>query len=160
MGSKCSNTNENSSVGQRTDNTMDTCEPYHIRVFKRSVHKWSCTGMRERLAQGVTDCFRIIFSWEEHKMKKSKGRGRGVEERREAGKIERATTEKLFCILIALHLSAIITDTSFPGGACDKEPTCQCWRCKRCGFDPWVGKIPWSRKWQPTPVFLPGESHG
>ena len=31
---------------------------------------------------------------------------------------------------------------------------------KRCGFDPWVGKIPWRRAWQPTPVFLPGESHG
>ena len=30
----------------------------------------------------------------------------------------------------------------------------------RPGFDPWVGKIPWKRKWQPTPVFLPGESHG
>jgi len=28
------------------------------------------------------------------------------------------------------------------------------------GFDPWVGKIPWRRKWQPTPVFVPGESHG
>ena len=28
------------------------------------------------------------------------------------------------------------------------------------GFDPWVGKIPWRRKWQPTPVFLPGEFHG
>ena len=28
------------------------------------------------------------------------------------------------------------------------------------GFDPWVGKISWRRKWQPTPVFLPGESHG
>jgi len=27
-------------------------------------------------------------------------------------------------------------------------------------FDPWVGKIPWRKKWQPTPVFLPGESHG
>ena len=27
-------------------------------------------------------------------------------------------------------------------------------------FDPWVGKIPWKRKWQPTPVFLPGKSHG
>ena len=26
------------------------------------------------------------------------------------------------------------------------------------GFDPWVGKIPWRRKWQPTPVLLPGES--
>ena len=33
-------------------------------------------------------------------------------------------------------------------------------RCKSHGFDPWVGKIPWRRKWQPTPVFLPGKSHG
>ena len=30
----------------------------------------------------------------------------------------------------------------------------------RYGFDPWIGNIPWSMKWQPTPVFLPGESHG
>ncbi|CAN0569506.1 unnamed protein product [Rangifer tarandus platyrhynchus] len=30
----------------------------------------------------------------------------------------------------------------------------------RCGFNPWVGKISWRRKWQPTPVFLPGEFHG
>ena len=30
----------------------------------------------------------------------------------------------------------------------------------RPGFDPWVRKIPWRRKWKPTPVFLPGESHG
>ena len=30
----------------------------------------------------------------------------------------------------------------------------------RCGFDPWVGKNPWRRKWQPTSVFLPGKSHG
>ena len=28
------------------------------------------------------------------------------------------------------------------------------------GFDPWIGKIPWRRAWQPTPVFLPGESLG
>ena len=33
-------------------------------------------------------------------------------------------------------------------------------QCGRPGFDPWVGKIPWRRKWQPTPVFLPGEYHG
>ena len=33
-------------------------------------------------------------------------------------------------------------------------------RCKRRRFDPWVRKIPWRRTWQPTPVFLPGESHG
>jgi len=46
----------------------------------------------------------------------------------------------------------------FPGSTTGKEPTCQCRRCKRFGFNPWVRKIPWSRKWQPTPVFLPGES--
>ena len=34
-----------------------------------------------------------------------------------------------------------------------------CLKCGRPMFDPWVGKIPWRRKWQPTPVFLPGESH-
>ena len=38
-----------------------------------------------------------------------------------------------------------------------KETTCQ---CRRLGFDPWVRKIPWSRKCQPTPVFLPWKSHG
>jgi len=38
----------------------------------------------------------------------------------------------------------------FPGGR----------RCGRLGFNPWVGKIPWRRKWQPTSVFLPGETHG
>ena len=48
----------------------------------------------------------------------------------------------------------------FPGGASGKKPTCQCRRCNRRGFDPWVGKIPWRRVWQPTPVFLPGESPG
>ena len=39
-----------------------------------------------------------------------------------------------------------------------KESACQWRRWKRCRFDPWVGKIPWRRKGQPTPVFLPGES--
>ena len=34
------------------------------------------------------------------------------------------------------------------------QSTCQCRRQRRCGFNPWVGKIPWSRRWQPTPVFL------
>ena len=33
-------------------------------------------------------------------------------------------------------------------------------RHKGCGFDPWVGKIPCRREWQPTPVFLPGKPHG
>ena len=38
-----------------------------------------------------------------------------------------------------------------------KEFSCQ---CRKRRFDPWIGKIPWRRKWQPTPVFLPGKSHG
>ena len=60
---------------------------------------------------------------------------------------------------------------SFTGAACfqtypglrlprrlgGKEPAHQ---CRRCGLDPWVGKIPWKRKRQLTPGFLPGKSHG
>ena len=41
-----------------------------------------------------------------------------------------------------------------------KESASQCRRCQRHGFDPWIRKIPWSRKWKPTPVFLPGKSKG
>jgi len=48
----------------------------------------------------------------------------------------------------------------FPGGAGGKEPGCKCRRCKRHRFNSWVGKIPWRRAQQPTPVFLPGEFHG
>ena len=43
----------------------------------------------------------------------------------------------------------------FPGGSVVKSPP-----AGDPGFDPWVGKIPWKRKWQPTPVFLPGKFHG
>ena len=53
---------------------------------------------------------------------------------------------------------AISQCLGFPGGASGKEPAYQCRRYKRCEFDPWVGKIPWRRAWQPTPVFWPGES--
>ena len=44
----------------------------------------------------------------------------------------------------------------FPGVTSSKELACQCRRHKRRRFNPWVRKIPWRRKWQPTPVFLPG----
>ena len=47
-----------------------------------------------------------------------------------------------------------------PGGSDSKESTCQHRRHKRRGLNPWVRKIPWSRKWQPAPVFLPGKFHG
>ena len=48
----------------------------------------------------------------------------------------------------------------FPNGASGKEPACQCTSHRRRGFDSWVGKIPWRRAWEPTPIFLPGETHG
>ena len=48
----------------------------------------------------------------------------------------------------------------FPDGSAGKEPAYQCRRIKRCEFISWFRKIPWRRKWQPTPVFLPGKFHG
>ena len=48
----------------------------------------------------------------------------------------------------------------FPGDTSVKEPAGQCRRHKRLGLNSWVWKIPWRRAGQPTPVFLPGESHG
>jgi len=45
----------------------------------------------------------------------------------------------------------------FPENTGGKETTCQCRRHKRCGFDPWVRKIPWRRVSQPTSVVLPGK---
>ena len=50
------------------------------------------------------------------------------------------------CICIYTH----------PGGTSNKESACQCRKLKRLRFDPWVGKIPWRRAWQPIPTFLPG----
>ena len=43
---------------------------------------------------------------------------------------------------------------NFPRGTSGKESAHQ------CGFNPWIGKMLWKRTWEPTPVFLPGESHG
>ena len=52
------------------------------------------------------------------------------------------------------------THPCITGGASGEEPACQRRRQKRLGFYPWVGTIPWRRAWPPTPVLLPGESHG
>ena len=48
----------------------------------------------------------------------------------------------------------------FPDGTSDKEPVCQYRRLKRSRFDPWVRENSRKRGQQPTPAFLPGESHG
>ena len=66
--------------------------------------------------------------------------------------------QNLMFLLIFVWLG--YTHPGFSSGASGKEPACQCKRPKKPGFSPWVGKIRWRRKWQPTPVYLPGESHG
>ena len=59
------------------------------------------------------------------------------------------------CIYIYIYICIYI---GFPGGASDKQSTCQCRRHKKLRFKPWVRKISWRRAWQSTPVFLPGNS--
>ena len=57
-----------------------------------------------------------------------------------------------------IRIKVLSSQTSgLPRGLSFKEYACQ---CRRHEFNPWVGNIPWRRAWQPTPVFLPGESHG
>ena len=60
--------------------------------------------------------------------------------------------------LLSTPLSVLVIPQTFWGFL--GGPVVKYLQCRRYRFDPWVGKIPWSRKWQPTPVFLPGESHG
>ena len=59
------------------------------------------------------------------------------------------------CLFIKIFLLFFLM--GFPGGTSGKESPCQRRRCRRLRFNPWVRKIPWKKKWQPTPVFLPGE---
>ena len=58
------------------------------------------------------------------------------------------------------YLSSACCVSGFPGGSMGKESACSARDTGRRVFDPWARKILWRRPWQPTPVFLPGESHG
>ena len=64
------------------------------------------------------------------------------------------------CCLIFSFFHTFHHLLGFPGGVSDKQSACQRKRCKRLRLDPRIGKISWRRAWQPTPIFLPGESHG
>ena len=59
------------------------------------------------------------------------------------------------CVCVCVYLYTHIY--GFPSGTSGRESTCQYRRHKRHSFNPWVRKIPWSRKWHPAPVFLPGK---
>ena len=68
--------------------------------------------------------------------------------------------ENIFWTFQLLTCISYFLRWGFPGGLSGKNFACQCRSCRRWRFDPWIRKIPWRRKWQPTPVFLLGESHG
>ena len=58
-----------------------------------------------------------------------------------------------------IYIQVTIT-VGFPDGASGKEPTASAEDIRDSGSIPGLGRFPWKRAWQPTPVFLPGESHG
>ena len=60
-------------------------------------------------------------------------------------------------VFLELYMVPLKTNKQTGRWLSGKEFTCQ---CRRRGFDPWVGSVPWRRKWLPTAVFLPGISHG
>ena len=64
------------------------------------------------------------------------------------------------CCGAALQFWCSWTHLQLPRWCSGKESTYQCRGCNRHGFNPWVRRFPWTRKWQPTPVFLTGKSHG
>ena len=72
--------------------------------------------------------------------------------------IHRSPTQ--FGLINSVQSMSVTPLQDFLGVTSGKVPACQCRGCTRYGFDPWIGKIPWRMAWQPTPVVLPGESHG
>ena len=75
-------------------------------------------------------------------------------------KIEMVSGIILLKTLTFANISSYSKLLGFPGGTSGKESACQGRRCKRHGFDLWMGRIAWRRKWQLAPVFLRGKSHG
>ena len=67
-------------------------------------------------------------------------------------------TEEFIFFLHVLKLAASHRLLGIPRWLRGKESSCQWRTCRRYGFDPRVGKIPWRKAWQPIPVFLSGES--
>ena len=62
-----------------------------------------------------------------------------------------------YTVALRIHLDGLQMEGGFPGGSGGKESA---YPCRGREFVPWVRKIPWRRKWQPSPVLLPGESRG
>ena len=87
------------------------------------------------------------------------GREKSETEDKEVSNTGVSTLEMRMCTLIKTEKfrSKFSFTYYIGGGAVGKESSCQ---CRRQWFDPWSGKIPWKREWQPTLVFLPGKFYG
>jgi len=77
----------------------------------------------------------------------------GNEKKREAWRMALLPTKGEMETL-QVHQMISCPSVKIPGGVRSKESSCQ---CRMLGFNPWVRKISWKRKWQCTPVFLPGK---
>ena len=107
---------------------------------------------------------RLILSAEKHTPRALK-----LKQHTQAFHIEALITPYLFistdpyCLTHSshtLHLHTLVCPHSPTGLPWWVRQSRICLQCGRPRFSPWVGKVPWRRKWQPTPVFLPGESRG
>ena len=92
------------------------------------------------------------YGWQADEIKQDRLSGIPVSAK-DCGTLETTDEGSCFFNWVTIHRRA-------SQGSRGKEPTCQGKRRKRHGFSPQVGKIPRRRPWQPTPLFLPGESHG
>ena len=70
------------------------------------------------------------------------------------------TSPELVGVFFTLSALGPLNKRSFPGTSLVAQTEKNLLAMQETGCDPWVGKNPWRRAWQPTPVFLPGESHG
>ena len=64
------------------------------------------------------------------------------------------------CTVEMMNLGSLSKEAGVPRWRSSQESACQCRRRKKYVLNPCVRKISWRRKWQPTPVFLPGKSYG
>ena len=74
--------------------------------------------------------------------------------------LTQVSNSHLLCLLHCRWFLYPLSHLESPGSTSVNEPSCQCGRPKRHGFNPWVRNFPCRRKWQPIPVLLPGEFHG
>ena len=74
--------------------------------------------------------------------------------------VARTGTFVIIIIIPYICIALVVLLSGFSRGSVVKDLPAMQEQCRRHGFNPWVRKIPWRRAWQPTPVFLPGESCG